>query len=275
MVKQKDPAFLFYSKDWIEGTAELMPDEKGVFIDLLAHQHQKGSVPADERRLARMVGLPLEDFIRIWRVIKTKFTEYDTPNATPNGVPNASPFGDRLVNRKLQERSTERSHRSKKNTIIGTFAHVLKKLDISKKERDLLRKNFNIDEILAISTESPTMSVTESVTEWCHRCQENGVPIIENANANNNKEDISKKIANIDERISRFEKEVKESALDKYPTKMVEEFIRYWTQKNRSGKKFKAEDQTFFEIPKRLVTWYDKSDFSKKKSSAKKDSSFN
>ena len=62
MAKEKDPAFLFYSKDWIEGTAELMPDEKGVFVDLLAHQHQKKGLPTDVNRLARLVGLSFEEF---------------------------------------------------------------------------------------------------------------------------------------------------------------------------------------------------------------------
>jgi len=56
----KDPAFLFYPKDWLSGTAEYMPDEKGVYIDLLCHQHQKGSLPSDTERLARII-LAIED----------------------------------------------------------------------------------------------------------------------------------------------------------------------------------------------------------------------
>ncbi len=40
--KQKDPAFLFYSQDWIVGTMFMTMEEKGVYITLLAHQHQKG-----------------------------------------------------------------------------------------------------------------------------------------------------------------------------------------------------------------------------------------
>ena len=40
--KEKDPAFLFYSQDWIVGTIFMTMEEKGVYITLLAHQHQKG-----------------------------------------------------------------------------------------------------------------------------------------------------------------------------------------------------------------------------------------
>ena len=38
----KDPAFLFYSSDWISGTMFLSAEQKGKFIDLLCAQHQKG-----------------------------------------------------------------------------------------------------------------------------------------------------------------------------------------------------------------------------------------
>lgn len=42
MKKQKDPAFLFYSQDFIVGTIFMTKEEIGVYILLLAHQHQKG-----------------------------------------------------------------------------------------------------------------------------------------------------------------------------------------------------------------------------------------
>jgi len=74
-MKTKDPAFLMYSKDWLEGTAEYMPDEKGVYIDLLCHQHQKGSLPCDKIRLARMTGLSVEQFSKIWEIINVHFDD--------------------------------------------------------------------------------------------------------------------------------------------------------------------------------------------------------
>src|SRR5690606_14200753 len=38
----KDPAFLFYSSDFITGTSDLTFEEKGQYITLLCLQHQKG-----------------------------------------------------------------------------------------------------------------------------------------------------------------------------------------------------------------------------------------
>ena len=36
----KDPAFLFYSKDFYEGTRTMLPEERACYIDLMIYQHQ-------------------------------------------------------------------------------------------------------------------------------------------------------------------------------------------------------------------------------------------
>lgn len=150
----KDPAFLFYSKDWIEGTAEYMPEEKGVYIDLLCFQHQRGGIPNDIERLAKMVGLSIERFQKIWDVISNHFE--------PNGEPN----GDRLVNRKLNEVMTERSERSKVNTITGTFASILRQGNFDKKKYNYLKSNFKVENFINI----PKENITERLTEWLTEC---------------------------------------------------------------------------------------------------------
>lgn len=142
----KDPAFLFYSKDWIEGTAELMPAEKGVYIDLLCHQHQRGDLPSDPRRLARIVGLSTEEFEPIWQVLGEKF------------VAN----GNRLVNRKLTSVMTERSAKAHRNRIIGIFAALIRTAKISDAQRASIKKLFNIEQFVEI----PTEILTERITEW-------------------------------------------------------------------------------------------------------------
>ena len=42
MKKQKDPAFLFYSKDWLTGTSFFTFEQKGKYIELLCNQHTHG-----------------------------------------------------------------------------------------------------------------------------------------------------------------------------------------------------------------------------------------
>lgn len=143
----KDPAFLFYSKDWLQGTAQLMPDEKGVYIDLLAHQHQDSDLPNDIKRLARIVGMAEKEFLPIWEVLKVKFV--DAGN-------------NRLVNRKLTEISTERSTKGLRNRISGTFASIIRLSTEPYEKKVEIKKLFNIDDFITV----PDHSLTESITEW-------------------------------------------------------------------------------------------------------------
>jgi uncharacterized protein YdaU (DUF1376 family) len=157
----KDPAFLFYSKDWLEGTAEMTPEEKGVYIDLLAHQHQKGSLPSDTKRLAKMVGLPESDFLKIWHLLKNKFNQTD----------------DRLVNQKLSEVTTERTTKSHTNRITGTFATLIRSAKhLSKENVEILKKEFRITDFDHL----PTESATKRLTEWFY----SRLKSIGNGNAN-------------------------------------------------------------------------------------------
>lgn len=143
---KKDPAFLMYSKDWLIGTAEMLPQEKGVYIDLLCYQHQNGSLPIDPVRIAKIVGLPFHEFTEIWKTISAKFQQMD----------------NRMVNQKLNEVMTERKDKGITNTISGTFAAVIRKVDISKKDYQEIRKQFNVDEWRANGTEC----LTERLTKW-------------------------------------------------------------------------------------------------------------
>ena len=47
----KDPAFLFYSKDFYEGTRMMLPEERACYVDLLIYQHQNGIIPLDLKRV--------------------------------------------------------------------------------------------------------------------------------------------------------------------------------------------------------------------------------
>ncbi len=146
-MSKKDPAFLFYPKDWIQGTAKLMPEEKGVYIDLLAHQHQDKDLPTDTRRLARIAGISEAEFLPIWESLKDKFTLNDN---------------NRLVNRKLTDLMTERSEKGWKNRIIGTLASVVRLSDAPYDLKYQAKKNFDYLEFWDVKE----TELTEMITEW-------------------------------------------------------------------------------------------------------------
>lgn len=146
----KDPAFLMYSKDWIEETADLTPEEKGVLITLRCFQHQRGGLPNDMTRLSIMVGLPADQFNRIWQAISSKFDVVD----------------NLLVDRSLLATMTERLTKSKINTISGTFAGLLRQGKFDDEERQYLKNHFKVDEFFSIERERLTERLTKWIDQW-------------------------------------------------------------------------------------------------------------
>jgi len=152
----KSPAFLFYSKDWLTDTREFTDSEVRILIDLMCYNHVNGSLPVETERLARLVGFSKEGFEKNWESIKHKFEVDD----------------GKLFNRKLGKVMGEYNKKRLKNKLIGTFAHVVTKLDLNKKNLKILKDRFDVDKLLSINSEWST----KQLTEWC----KNGTPFIVN-----------------------------------------------------------------------------------------------
>jgi len=174
----KDPAFLLYSKDWLQGTAEMTHEEKGVFMDLLCHQHQTGSLPSDPKRLARLAGMSESEFSEVWKTLSSKFSSVYDANALPNAsafaLPNADanasafalPNADRVANKKLVSVMGERQENAHVNYIISVWSHILRESDLPKSEKDKIRKQFKVNDFKNFSRED----VSERIREWwCER----------------------------------------------------------------------------------------------------------
>jgi uncharacterized protein YdaU (DUF1376 family) len=59
---------LFYSNDFLTGTSHMTREEKGLYIELLCHQQQKG--PLSIEFIKRIAG---QDFEKLWGVVSEKF----------------------------------------------------------------------------------------------------------------------------------------------------------------------------------------------------------
>ena len=68
----KDPAFLFYSSDFLNGVSDLTMEERGQYITLLCLQHQKGSL--SEKTIRLTVGSVSVDVMR--KFVKDKEGNY-------------------------------------------------------------------------------------------------------------------------------------------------------------------------------------------------------
>ena len=161
---KKDPAFLFYPKDWLEGTAEMHPNEKGVYIDLLCYQHQKGDLPTDTSKLARLVRLSVSEFTEIWNSISVKFETK----------------GERTYNKRLNDEINDRSTRAHKNKVVGWFSAYLRTHELNKAQYSLLKKTFKTDDFNNI----PNDRLNECINEWCNERLKSIEDANEDANAN-------------------------------------------------------------------------------------------
>jgi hypothetical protein len=166
------PAFLFYSKDWIADTADWEPESKGVYIDLLAHQHVNGLLPNDERKLARVARLSPDEFSKIWETIKHKFIIE----------------GDHVVNHRLNQVIEENQQKALKNKINGCFAAKIKMLNLPLKRLNELKKLFDYQMFVSFSDEEIKDEVYKWVNQMVNHVDDqtdnNNVDVNENVNIN-------------------------------------------------------------------------------------------
>ena len=60
--------------DWLKGTSGMTAEERGVYLNLLLHQHENGFIPSDLNRLT----LIDSEVGKVWVSIKHKFEEFET-----------------------------------------------------------------------------------------------------------------------------------------------------------------------------------------------------
>lgn len=119
----KDPAFLFYSKDFYEGTRTMLPEERACFVDLMIYQHQQGPIPNDlDRVLMYCSGVAIST---LKATLEAKF------KLTPQGWVNAR-LGEVIEGRQ------EHAEKMRDSGKLGQFFKQAKK-DLSAKDFKALR----------------------------------------------------------------------------------------------------------------------------------------
>lgn len=129
----KDPAFLFYSKDFYEGTRMMLPKERACYMDLLVYQHQNGKIPFDlERVVMYCNGI---DEATLIATLEAKFVKTD----------------DGWENLRLSEEVISRENYKSGQSDSGKIGQFWKKAKkfLVKKDYETLRKLF-IDKDLVL-----------------------------------------------------------------------------------------------------------------------------
>ncbi|WP_407265209.1 DUF1376 domain-containing protein [Tenacibaculum maritimum] len=174
----KDPALMVYTKDFLEGTADLSVEEFGAFTRLIFHQHQRGFLPKNLKKLARLSGVSYSEFEEIWGEISAKFTLSDSG----------------YVNKRCAEEISKRSQNSVKKSIIAVFGNWVKaNSHLSKALVSKIKKSFSIEDFLKIDNEeerkNKILEVLRKLSEANAKRSPPNVNVNVNANVNVNKDE--------------------------------------------------------------------------------------
>lgn len=143
----KDPAFLFYTKDFQTGTQDMSCEELGAYLRLLMYQHQHAFIPNDRERMMRITGIfSVDKFEFVWNTLKKKFYLN----------------GDHLVNQRLNHESTERSKSKPKKYAASVLAGLIsssKNIDDPTKFK--IKKSFRLNDFLSFGEEEMNLKIRD------------------------------------------------------------------------------------------------------------------
>ena len=168
----KDPAFLFYSKDFYEGTRMMLPEECACYVDLLIYQHQNGIIPNDPKRLQMYCsGCSLET---IERVLKDKFNQ----------------MVDGWLNERLSNEKISRSENRPKKIASATLAGLISSSNLTKKKALEIKKAFEIEQFIYNDKKEleEVENIKLNIRKWFNHLVDHTVNNIANANANANED---------------------------------------------------------------------------------------
>jgi hypothetical protein len=158
----KDPAFLFYSSDFLTGTLLMSMEQKGKFITLLCIQHQKGHL--SEKDMLHICGSYDED-------VFTKFQKDEQGKF----------YNIRLeeeVDKRKAYSESRRNNRKKKEDINNTSLSYVQHMENENENEDLIEKKKvarfqkpTIEQLKEYMTEQGMNDIAEN---WLNHYEANG-----------------------------------------------------------------------------------------------------
>lgn len=227
----KDPAFLFYSKDFYEGTRLMLPEERACYVDLLIYQHQNEIIPLDLRRV--LLYCSGVDLTTLEATLEAKFIKTD------KGY-----FNERLKDEVLK-RGSYKSNQSD-NGKVGQFwkkaKAILNQSDFNKLYKLLANNKAFVLEF----TENNTIDIN-SLKGLFKQCLNNNVNVNVNVNAN---EDII-------EKENEKEIKIKKPKIEIEKSKLEITFDNYLEMRKKIGK---PATSAAIELAKKKIREYSKGD---------------
>ena len=136
----KDPAFLFYSSDFLTGISDLTMEERGQYITLLCLQHQKGALSPKTIKIS--VGDVSSD-------VMSKFEQDEAGNFLNKRLQNVIELREKYVPYKIA------------SATLGGLLNTSRNLKASEKKK--IKQSFNIEDFTNLKTKE---EIKHSVKEW-------------------------------------------------------------------------------------------------------------
>ena len=174
----KDPAALIYIDKWISSTRGMKLAEKGIYLDLILHQFDKGSIPNNIDELAAICSVRPSEynlFEQVFeQVLKQKFVQNES---------------GRLENEVAKEVIQRRENFKNKRSNAGKMSYILKfarkNFRLNKGKEDFIRSKINLD--IDLKNEQVLKQVLKQILELY-------INVNEDVNINkDNNEDILEK----------------------------------------------------------------------------------
>jgi hypothetical protein len=158
----KDPAFLFYSSDFLTGTLLMSMEQKGKFITLLCIQHQKGHL--SEKDMLHICGSYDED-------VFTKFQKDEQGKF----------YNIRLeeeVDKRKAYSESRRNNRKKKEDINNTSSSYVEHMENENENEDLIEKKkvvrFQKPTIEQLKEYMSEQGMNDIAENWLNHYEANG-----------------------------------------------------------------------------------------------------
>lgn len=230
----KDPAVLIYFDKWISSTNGLRAEFRAWYFDLLIYQYDKGSIPNDEDEIAGICRVRPSEYElfkqMLKQVLEQKFKLIENKYINP------------VAEDILRKRENFKEKRSRSGDI-----GVVIKLALSMKEYTPEKINRLKNYLFKATNEEIEQAKNKQVLEQL-LMQNSKLYINEDVNEDKDVLEVIK------EREEKF-KETIRPFVETYGKEMCIAFFDYWTEPNKSNTKMRFEQQTTWEIKRRLKTW--------------------
>lgn len=114
-MKAKQPFLPLFFGDFLGATAEWEGEARALYLLLLGYQWSLGSLPAEPRRICKLIGWSEALFFEHWPIVRCKFAPASIQNSTTGEIEN------RLVNERLESHRERSAELSRKNSASGSL----------------------------------------------------------------------------------------------------------------------------------------------------------